>query len=68
VILELFLSFLLGISFALLVQAVVAAWRLSYLIPKEAPPVDIVDAENVIRIKRWKERRQETDKTFGRWA
>jgi hypothetical protein len=30
--------------------------------------MNIVDAENVIRIRRWEERRRETDETFGRRA
>jgi hypothetical protein len=64
---EIVLSFALGVSCTLLVQVFMTAWRLSYIIPKE-PPVDIVEAENVVRIERWKERRSETDKTFGRWV
>jgi hypothetical protein len=60
-------GFALGVAATLFMQTFITAWRLSYLVPKE-PPVDIVDAENVIRIEKWKERRSETDKTFGRWA
>lgn len=65
--LELVLAFVLGSACTFLVQLFMIAWRLSYVVPKE-PPLDIVDTENVIRIQRWKERRRETDETFGRRA
>lgn len=64
---ELSLAFALGVSCTLLVQVFIVAWRLSYVVPKEKP-VSVVDDENVIRIKRWEERRRETDETFGRRA
>lgn len=63
---DLVFAFTLGVFSALFMrQVVVAAWRFS--IPKEKP-ADIVDEENVVRIQKWKERRSETDKTFGRRA
>lgn len=65
---EFMVAFSLGVFCALFLrQVIVTAWRWSYFVPKN-PPTNIVDAENVVRIQKWKERRQEIDKTFGRRA
>lgn len=61
---ELVLAFLLGVACTFLAQFLVTVRRLN----AREKPVNIVDAENVIRIRRWEERRRETDETFGRRA
>lgn len=62
---ELILAFVLGVACTLFVQAATVARQLSVA---RAKPMDIVDAENVVRIQKWKKRRSETGKTFNRWA
>lgn len=32
------------------------------------PVRDVIDRENVTSIEKWKARRAETDRTFGRWG
>jgi hypothetical protein len=61
---ELVLAFALGVACTFLAQFLVVVRRLN----AREKPMNIVDAENVIRIRRWEERRRETDETFGRRA
>ena len=62
---ELALAFALGVACTFLAQFLVAVRRLN---AREKPVMNYVNDENVIRIRRWEERRRETDETFGRRA
>jgi hypothetical protein len=59
---DLALAFALGVAMTFLGQYLVVVRRLALQKPV------IVDDENVIRIRRWEERRRETDETLGRRA
>lgn len=61
---ELALAFALGVACTLLALFLATMYRA----PKKKQHLNYVNEENLIRIRRWKERRRETDETFRRRA